>query len=422
MFKKIFYNTGAQIAAKVITASSTLALTVLIGRSLGPAGYGDFVKIFTFVGYFYIFTDFGLNQTYIKLSQKADSHSLINYLAGLRVFLAIALALSAIMISTFLPFDPSLRTGFSHEVKLGIIIASLTILTQAVLTAFNSFFQLKLRYDLSAIAAIIGTLTTLAVTVFVLLTSPSLNLFVSSYVLGAVVVASVAWLLIVFKLKTKIKPAFSLTKSRLLIRASWPIGVALVMNMIYFRSDVFVLTYTRPPQEVGIYGLAYQFFEATLAIPLFFSNSLYPFLVKIHAQNINEYKVLTVKWFKIFLSVSILITLGLIIVSFIIPLLFTKFYGTQTALIILALGLPFFFITAYLWHLAIIKNLQKTLIPVYFFGGTANVLLNLIFIPQYGYVAAATITVISEALITILLIIVVSKKKGHDLANQSSIN
>jgi len=66
MFKKVIYNTGAQIIAKAISASTTLIITLLIGRSLGPAGFGDFTKIFVFVGYFYTFVDFGLNSIYVK--------------------------------------------------------------------------------------------------------------------------------------------------------------------------------------------------------------------------------------------------------------------------------------------------------------------------------------------------------------------
>ena len=44
-YKGVIYNTGAQVAGKAITASITLLITVIIGKNLGPAGYGDFTKI-----------------------------------------------------------------------------------------------------------------------------------------------------------------------------------------------------------------------------------------------------------------------------------------------------------------------------------------------------------------------------------------
>jgi len=51
------------------------------------------------------------------------------------------------------------------------------------------------------------------------------------------------------------------------------------------------------------------------------------------------------------------------------------------------------------------------LIIVYGAGALFNVLANLIFIPQFGYLAASVITVVSEALITLLLWLAIMKAR-----------
>ncbi len=411
MVKKVFINTGAQIAGKAITASSTLLLTVIVGKSLGPAGFGDFTKIFTFVGYFYIFSDFGLNAAYIKLSQREENNSLINALFGLRLSLALSLAALAIGLGLLLPHNSAAGTGFSPLVKIGIAIASITIITQATLTSINAYFQKNLRYDLSALAAVLGTLAATTTTVLIYFYSPALNMYVSSYVFGGLVVVFFAWYFARRYLKAKIWPMFSLASAKMLIGYSWPVGVALIFNLIYFRMDILILSYTRPPAEVGIYGLAYQFFEASLAVPIFFANSLFPVLTGLYVSDKKEYSHQAKKWGFLLFGISILATLGLTAASFIIPIFFEKFQGSQTALIILALGMPFFFITALLWHIAIVTGRQKLLIPTYFIGGVANISLNLIFIPKYGYLAAAASTVVCEALITALLAIALKYRR-----------
>lgn len=420
MIKKVFINTGAQIIGKATTALTTLFLTVVIGRALGPAGYGDFIKIFTFIGYFYIFTDFGANSAYIKLTHGQKGDSLLNTLLGLRISLALALVFLAIFIVTVLPYDTTLGTGFSPLVKLGVLIASVTILTQALTTTANALFQKNLRYEMAAISAVAGTLTTGTIAVIVFLTRPALNMFTAAYVLGALATVLLASYLIQKNFKLNLKPNFQISEFKKLILYSWPVGVALVLNMIYFRMDVFIITYTRSPQEVGIYGLAYQFFEASLAIPIFFANALYPLLISIHAKDKGQYIQETKKWTGILFGISLLFTLGLILSSFLIPLLFDKFQGSQQALIVLALGMPFFFISALYWHMAIITDRQKMLIPIYFLGGTINIILNLIFIPSLGYLAAAWTTVLSEALVAMLLIAAIkyrSPKEQTQLAN-----
>lgn len=422
MIKKVFLNTAAQIIGKVITASATLLITVIIGRSLGPEGYGDFTKIFTFIGYFYIFADFGLNAAYIKLTREEKESTLFSSLISLRLILALILAITAIIISQFLPYDSTTGTGFGPLTKVGIIIASVTILTQAILTSFNAFFQKQLRYDLSTIAVIFGTLTTLAATLAISLRGAHLNMYVAAYVLGGIATVICARLLIAQYLKANLK--ISTTKESFLkfLHHSWPVGTALIFNLIYFRMDIFILSYTRPPREVGIYGLAYQFFEASLSIPIFFANALFPLLVNLHEKDKRNYSRETKKWAFILLAISILHTIALIAASFLIPLLFGKFQGAQGALIILSLGMPFFFVSALFWHLLIVKDRQKLLIPAYLIGGTVNLVLNLFLIPVYGYIAASAVTVLSEALIALILLIFLKAKADATISGQHLVN
>ncbi len=419
MLKKVFYNTAAQTIGKVITASSTLLVTIVIGRSLGPQGYGDFTKIFVFVGYFYTFSDFGLNAFYVK-AQNAPN-SLFKYLVGLRLVIGTLFALTASLIAFALPYNPLLGTGFGPQVKLGILIASLTILTQSLYTTANAYFQKNLRYDLSTIAAVFSTITVLALTFIASLTQPSLFAYTTAYVIGGFVLIALAYILIENRFKVSISPKFSVTAFKNYIVRSWPIGTALIFNLIYFRLDVIILSYTRTSQEVGIYGLAYQFFEAALSIPIFFANALFPLLANLNSTNQASFQKEVKRWILLLITCSLFLTIALIASSYLIPILFdNRFLPSQKPLIILSLGLPFFFVSALLWHLAIIKNRQKYLPYCYLLGAFFNLTLNLILIPKYGYLGASVTTGVSEAFITLLLIIAMrqkSNKTGKDTAS-----
>lgn len=407
MYKKVFYNTTAQVIGKLITASATLLITLLIGKSLGPAGYGDFTKIFVFVAYFYTFADFGFNTIYIKLAH-TNKKELINYLLGLRLLLSILLMVLAISISQLLPYNPSSGIGFSPLVKFGIIIASLTIVTQALFTSLNAFFQKNLRYDLSTISAITGTLIILTVTAIASFIKAPLNFYVSAYVFGGITLVASSSLIISLYFKEKISVAFSKEIFVDLLKTTWPIGAALIFNLIYFRVDVLILSYTRSSSEVGLYGLAFQFFEAALSIPIFFANALYPLLAKLYLENQKEYSSQVKKWIVILILISLLLIVGLMIASYLIPLLFdARFKGSQSALIILSTGMPFFFLSAFLWHLLIIRDQQKLLIFVYLLGGIFNLVVNLRIIPIFGILGASTVTVLSEGLIAFMLVLLI---------------
>lgn len=405
MFRKVLVNTGSQIVGKVVTASSTLLITILIGRSLGEAGFGEFTKIFVFVGYFYTFADFGLNNIFIKLSQQKSHNELFRVLLGLRLVIALVLTLSAILVSYLLPYNPELGTGFSPLVKTGIVLASLTIITQAMFTTANALFQKKLRYNLAAIATILASLVMVGITVLIARTTNTLLPFVFVFIAGGITYVLASYYLIWKRFNQGLIPIFDKSQSKLLLALSWPIGAALILNLLYFRIDVLILSNYRSSAEVGVYGLGYQFFQAGLAIPIFFSNALYPILTKQFEQNLESFKKTIKTWTNYLLMASLALTTILFIISYFIPLIYNgQFQESTTTLQILSLGMPFFFISALLWHLLIIYNKQKLLIYIYGFGAIFNLVTNMIFIPIYGYIAAAITTVISEFLILALQI------------------
>ncbi|HSX18711.1 MAG TPA: oligosaccharide flippase family protein, partial [Candidatus Saccharimonadales bacterium] len=233
MFKKVIFNTGAQIIGKGITASITLLVTLIIGKTLGASGYGDYVKITVFVGYFYTLADFGLNAIYVKLTGENDTKNL-KTLIGLRAIIGITLALLAILVGNLLPYNSALSTGFSPLVKTGILIAVLTIVTQALFTTTNAFYQKNLRYDLSTISAATSYIFVLATAIFVALTTKSLLGYIAAYTVGGIVLVITSLGIIAKRTKTIPTPSFKLEEFKKFLKPAWPVGVALIFNLIYF--------------------------------------------------------------------------------------------------------------------------------------------------------------------------------------------
>ncbi len=417
MVKKVFYNTASQIFGKGLTASSTFIVTWLIWHALGAAGYGDFTKIFVFIGYFYTLGDFGLNSIYIKIADDQNQIKLLKALLGARLLMAVGLATTAIIIGFLVPYNPASATGFSPLVKIGIAIASLTIITQALYTTSNALFQKKLRYDLSTIAVGAGAIAVLLGTFFVTFQKGGLLAYTTIYVIQGITNVFFAYFFIRRLTKRIIFPKFAFEEAKKIISGAWPVGTALILNLIYFRIDVFILSNYRSSQDVGIYGLAYQFFEAALTIPIFFANSIYPPLTDLARQDFSQFKAKVKFWLLTLSGISLLLVIFLVLIANFIPIFFHGSAQSIVLLQILALGMPFFFASALLWYTLIIFGKQKYLIPIYGAGMVFNLTANLIFIPQYGYMAAAVITVISEALVLALLAIAYlafSKNKNHD--------
>lgn len=403
---KVLYNTGVQIVGRFFNSAVTYLITLMLVRKYGAEGFGDFVKIITYISYFYIMADFGANAITVKRisENEKESSKFISELLGFRIVSSAILVLISIIILVFLP--QGIDQGFTSTVRLGIILGVATIFTQSILTTTNAFFQKNMRYDKSVFAAGVGYLVILLLAYLFTASSLPIGLLSLIYVAGQIISVMIAFLL----LNEKIIPDFNPAKLKNIFTASLPLGLTLILNLVYFKADSFILTLTRSTAEVGIYGLAYKFFELTLVLPTFFMNSLYPVMLKNLNMQGDGFNSLMKKSGLFLVASSLLITVGIFwsapnLISLTTGAKFYDFNGAVQALRILSLGLPFFFLSSFLMWMLITRNKQNIMAVFYGISMLLNVVLNIFFIPRYGYTAAAIITVVSEVFVVLLLLI-----------------
>jgi len=413
---KISVNTFYQILGRLITSFSTFIITFIIARRFGPEGYGDFTKIITFIPVFYLFADFGINAVYIQntagMKSEDEKNILWNSLVVLRVMISIVLIFFILCLIAFLPSGDN--NGFTAFVKIGMMIYAPTVLTQAIITTYNAKFQLNLEYFKSALSASSGSLASLVlVVVSVYIFAPWLGipLAILSMVFGSFATAYMSHLFV--SKGNKLVFSYEKRMIRDLLRRSLPIGATLIFNVLYFRADVFLLTLLRSTYEVGIYGMAYKIFEFPLVIPTFFMNAVYPLLIKDNSLQKSGMKVFHHKLtssFVVMIIAGVISTVTVMLISPYLVFIRQEFAESISALRILSLGFPVYFASAVIMWGIIAAGAQSYLLPIYGFSMLINIILNYIYIPVYGYMASAWLTVISESIIIFLLMILYIKK------------
>jgi len=411
-FIKIVSNTIYQGVGRLITATTSLLITILVARSFGSANLGDLTKVLVFVALFYLVADFGFNAIVVKEMkvQKSKAGYLIANLFVLRFLFSLALVFLVCLIVLALPFNLQTNIGFSPLVKAGIVLGSLTIITQALLTSANAYFQANLRYAKSALAVFGGSLATVflafALVKFFSSSWPQAFLsIIAAYVVGGAVTVVLAIFLIIFELPIgKLRIDFSFWYR--LFRRTWPIGLTLIFNLIYFRADTLILAATRSSSEVGLYSLAYKMFDLALVLPIFLINASYPTMIETYQKGVNYLRQFSKIFFLALLAISFLVLVFLLVTA---PILVglaggggKGFAGSIPALQILAISVPVFYISALLMWLLILFEKQKSLVYIYGSGALLNIFLNLIFIPRFGYLAAAATTGFCEFLIVVI--------------------
>jgi O-antigen/teichoic acid export membrane protein len=416
---KVGENTLWQIGSKATNAISGLIIIGLIQKNFGDTGVGVYSLIIAYVSFYFMPVDFGLNALVVKhlVDTKIKPQKIFSNVLAFRLILSATLILIAIIVASLLPYNATQNTGYSPEVKTGIILVSLTILAQGLLSTANAYFQAKQKYAYSFLANITSAATNVALFGIMLYLSFSLVMAITAFTISGIIGGAVALVLVKRELKT-IAPAFDKQYLASLIKDTLPLTVSLMLNLIYFRIDTLILPFYRQIEEVGRYSVAYKIFDTILVIPNYFANALYPVLLQKYNTSVKDF-VVTAK--KSALSLSAVAIIGSIISYIAAPLMVQIITGVSNQETIqytriLTSGLILFFLSSIAMWSLIVLGKQKYLAYIYGTTMVINISLNLIFIPIYGAQASAYITILTEALVfalSIPLVIVEIRKKSQ---------
>lgn len=398
-------NTLAQFVGRLVITAAGFSVTILIARTYGVTGFGEFTTITSLIAFGYLFVDFGLNASYLKVDPK---HKYFIDFLHIRILLGVVAICFLVFPVIIAPVFGHMLFSITPPYFFGLGIYSLTILTQAVSATYNALFQAKKRYELQALSLFPGgVMLLLGVFMVTFLHLPLIAVYGAYVISGIASIIMAAYLL---RERVRVKRPDRLFAVSLLQRGI-PLGMLLIFNLLYFRIDTLLLSAIEGPGAVGIYGYAYKFFDFALTLPLFLSNALYPFLLG-NRKNMQKGKVSEREFFFIFLILGIASAGIGTVLSPIIAIISQSFSDSVFILQILCLSLPIFFLTSYVQWLLIAKDQERSLLRIYLLGAVINVSLNMLFIPRYSYVASAVITGIGEGIVLLLLLYVLHSRKN----------
>ncbi len=386
--RNLLTNTGAQIFARLFSSSLSFLLSLILIRHFNIAFYGDFVKVTALLFFNNTFVDLGINAIVVRRLTNLSSshqHKLLHRLLSLRLWLALITVILT-LIWLFL-FQPS---NYPSSLRWAYLIGSFSVFAFAFHLSAIAQFQFKLTYFKSALANSLGSLSFFLTTLFLFFFPANLNLLLLSFSFGYLVTALISF---IFSYSTfKHFRLFSFqSASKLLYLSTW-ISLSFLFSAFANKLDVLIASFFRPASEIGQYGFAYKIFDLLVAIPSFLMNAVYPILLKTKRskQHLTLKVGLSLFLFSLFLSLIFFVAAPLILY------LKPNLDLAVRVLRILLFSLPLFYLTPPLmWHLVALRQ-EKKLTFIYAFATAINLILNLIFVPQYGVIASAFITLVTE--------------------------
>lgn len=413
--KKIALNTAVHTLGKFGASFIGIFIIAILTRYLGVVGYGAYTTIFAYLFFFAILSDLGLYVVTINELGRSQygEEKFFNNIFTLRFITAVGLMFVAGVLVWFFPY--------SLIIKIGVIVASISIFLNLLDQIIIAFFQNKINMKRVAIAELIGKLITLGLIVLIVYLKGNLILILAAIILGfgANLGINLNYLSRFIKLRLKID--WQIWKE--ILCKSWPIAITSIFSLIYFKADTLFLSVlpvnsvfaASNEEAVGIYGAPYKILEVLIAWPAIFMGLVSPLLSKAWAdKNIINFNNI---WQRAFNILSIIIwpmIIGVVVLAkpLIILIAGNAFINSALIFQILIWAVGIIFLTHLTTYTIIAMGRQKQMIKFYVVAAILAVMGYLIFIPIYSYLAAAVVTVLVEGFMLIATIYLLKKYIG----------
>lgn len=402
--RRILSNIGVKALSETAVKAGRFLLILVAARTLDADGFGLYMFAFAFGSIFANASDFGLQMVLSR--EVARRHFPRNEVLGqiVRSKLALNLLVAIVLTVTILAYPRS------ADVKSLLLLAGAAALLQSWTELWNYFFRgiqvLKHEAWLNFVHMAIGT--GLGIAVLLRGGGPG-GLFVS-LIIAAVVANALA--ILVLRSRRELVPAQRRAAIGPALRQAAPIGVAILLSILYFRIDVIFLERLRTDAEVGDYSAAYKVLESLLFVPSIFLAALYPAFAELASgggRDLHRLYRSSLRWLG---GLSLAFTVALVVgAPWILELLYgDSFASTVGVLRLLAPSLVFVFLNFGLTHFLVALGGQKWNAV---FAGVClaiNAGTNALVIPTYGAAGAAATTVLTEAILFVLCYVAVRRR------------
>lgn len=410
------------LAIKLTSAGLVLALTILLARALGPAGYGLYAYVYALVWLMVVPAELGLPMLVVRETARARAHhrwdlmrGVWRWAAGLSIGLCIAVALVAGIVTWILA--ARFTDGQLATFAWGMLLAPLMVLGNlagAALRGLRHVLQgqlpdLVVRYGL-ALALCAGA-AFFAGDAF----TPDVAMALHA---GAAAIALLAGMHMLARARPpQLSQAQPVYERRQWLGSTIPLALVAGTYMMHQQTDIVILGLFVDEADIGIYRVAVQA-SGFIAFGLHAVNMIVaPQFARLHAlDDMDRLQGVVTTTARVILVLTALVAACLMLFGR--PVIGFAFGSEYTAgyvvIVILAIGQIF---NAAFGSVAFLLNMtghERLTLRVLAFAVAMNIGLNFVLIPLFGLEGAAVATATTLALWNFMMWRAVRRHLGID--------
>jgi O-antigen/teichoic acid export membrane protein len=386
--KNIFYKAIAEILSRFIY----LFFFIYMARHLGSSDFGLFSFAFSFVGIFVLLVDPGLN---ILLTRDVARDRSLAPKYSNNIF-TVKLILS--IITLFLLWIALILLGYDQYTITVVLVMGIYLVLNSFFEFFIALSNAYERMDIDAAIKVTNKVLVSLLGFVALIVGGRIISMMSCMVLASFIAIIISYHYIK---KGVISIDIELDRKALrsMLYKAFPMALTSIFALVYFKVDVVMLSmFGSSNSDIGIYSAAIRLIEVLNVIPAILVGGLFPIMADLSKDRKSELESTFKKSFQVLLLIVIFLVVVTVTSSHdIIRIIYGVEYSKSTvALNIIIWTSLFIFPNVLFLNLIVIANKQVLNAIFAFICLMVNVLLNLFFIPRYGYIGASIATVVTD--------------------------
>ena len=400
--RRVAKNSLVPMGMSLLNKGIDYAFALLYLRILNPAGVGAYTFAVQFYTLFEILVRFGLGtlltREVARLREEASTEGYANrYLANV-VTLRTILWLVSLPVMALVAWLYYRAGAIDQPTVVAIAIFAGALFFSNLNDAFTAVFYAYEEMEYPAGVSSFIALARVAIGALALLVGWGfVGLALASLIVNLI---QTIWLYVLLRqrlLRPWLQTDWSL--QRWMLGESGPLMLNHLLATVFWRIDILILTPVVGAFGVGLYSAGYKYIDGLNVIPAYFTLAVFPVMSRFAANAPDT----LIRTHKLALRLLTLIAIPITVFVFfaarpLILILGGADYvpGAVLPLQLLVLSIPIGWMNSVTQYVLISVGQQRFLTRAFVFGVVFNTIFNLIFIPRYGIIAAAVITILSE--------------------------
>jgi O-antigen/teichoic acid export membrane protein len=397
-------NSLAPIMLNLFNRGIDFAFAIVMLRVLGPEGSGSYTYATVVFMWFEIIANFGLSLYLTRevSRDRARAGQLLLNTSALRV----ALALMGIpLLLLFIGIRQTTVTpALNTETLIALGLLYVGMIPSSLSTGLTSLYYAFERAEIPAAVATVAAVCKAIFGLIALVSGAGIVGLAAVSILTNLITLSI----LLYYGRSMIRGSGAPRIERSLIRRmtgeSWFLMLNHLLATIFFQIDIIIIEAIHGARMVGQYGVAYKWVLALNIIPSFFTQAMLPIMSQQAHTDRPALRRMYVLAIKLLFSAAIPIA---IIFNFgawsLVGLLGGAEYLPDSAIAtqLMIWSIPIGWMNSLTQYVLVALDLHRRITRAFIVAVIFNITTNLIFIPTFGYAAAAITTILSELVLFI---------------------